>query len=244
MQSEVAALLPGQTASNLDVVVQCRAGGLQCIPVTHRSYDPLHYVLLFWLRRMAAWFEENNWLLTAMDFYRYRLQIRNDDFNLIMESRHLMQQFAVDESAHIELCRMQWVCYNQKAIGAEKYQVCLMLSRMGTQSMQDAESFCRLPCTAVLDFTQSRGGQSESSSSPLMSLRIASRATVSTVHASWSDSRDSSKTSRKLIGVTFHSELESLQMDRSSWPYEQVAIVVSLSAALGVLCGLATFPLR
>ena len=47
MQSEVAALLPRQTASNLDVVVQCHAGGLQCIPIAHRSYDSLHYVLLF-----------------------------------------------------------------------------------------------------------------------------------------------------------------------------------------------------
>ena len=51
-----------------------------------------------------------------------------------------------------------------------------------------------------------RGGQSGSSSSPLMSLRMASRAIVSTVLAFWLDSRDRSKTSRKLIGVTFHSE--------------------------------------
>ena len=60
-----------------------------------------------------------------------------------------------------------------------------------------------------------RGGQSGSSSSPLMSLRMASRAIVSTVHASWLDSRERSKTPRKLIGVTFHRELESLQIDRS-----------------------------
>ena len=65
-----------------------------------------------------------------------------------------MQQFAVDEWAHVELCRMQWVHNNQKAIGAEKYQVCLMLSQMATQSMQDAESFCRLPCSAVINFTK------------------------------------------------------------------------------------------
>ena len=60
-----------------------------------------------------------------------------------------------------------------------------------------------------------RGGQSGSSSSPLMSLRMASRAIVPTVHASWLDSRERSKTSRKLIEVTFHRELESLQMERS-----------------------------
>ena len=41
-----------------------------------------------------------------------------------------------------------------------------------------------------------RGGQSGSSSSPFMSLRIASSATVSTVQASWFDSIDRSNTSR------------------------------------------------
>ena len=108
--------------------------------------------------------------------------------------------------------------------------MCRFLQRLGLFTLElSSVSLTGLGFAAVVDgrpfdlssgveqrLNLSRGGQSGSSSSPLMSLRMASRATVSTVHASWSDSRDSSKTSRKLIGVTFHSELESLQMDRSS----------------------------
>ena len=125
MQSEVAALIPGETVSNLDVVVHTREGRLRRIPVTHRSYDPLHYVLLFpygedgWQLGLK---KSNNRTLTASDFYCYRLQVRDGDFNLLMKSRRLMQQYAVDEWARIEFCRMQWVWNNQKAIRAEKYK--------------------------------------------------------------------------------------------------------------------------
>ena len=125
MQSEVAALVPGETSSNLDVIVHARDGRLQRIPITHRSYDPLHYVLLFpfgedgWQLGLKR---TNNRTLTASDFYCYRLQVRDGEFNLLMKSRRLMQQYAVDEWARIEFCRMQWVRNNQKAIRAEKYK--------------------------------------------------------------------------------------------------------------------------
>ena len=48
--SEVAALLPGDATGNLDIILRCRAGDgqeLRRISTCHRSYDPLHYVLLF-----------------------------------------------------------------------------------------------------------------------------------------------------------------------------------------------------
>ena len=73
-QSEVAALLPGESHSNLDVVIQCRDGGLQQINTVHRSYDPLHYVLLFpegtdgWQLGMK---KADNHTLSALDFYSY-----------------------------------------------------------------------------------------------------------------------------------------------------------------------------
>lgn len=125
MQSEVAALIPGETASNLDIVVHTREGRLQRIPITHRSYDPLHYVLIFpfsgdgW---QLGLMKTNNRTLTASDVYCYRLQVGDGDFNLLMKCRRLMQQYAVDEWARIEFCRKLWVRNNQKAIGAEKYK--------------------------------------------------------------------------------------------------------------------------
>jgi hypothetical protein len=44
--SEVAVLLPGDQAGNLDVLLQKIGGGTKSINSLHRSYDPLHYVLL------------------------------------------------------------------------------------------------------------------------------------------------------------------------------------------------------
>ena len=51
-----------------------------------------------------------------------QLQVRDGDFNVLMKSHRLMQQYAVDEWARIEFCRMQWVRNNQKAIRAEKHK--------------------------------------------------------------------------------------------------------------------------
>ena len=56
-QSEVAALLPGESHSNLDVVIQCRDSGLQQINTVHRSYDPLHYMCCCFRREHMA----DNW---------------------------------------------------------------------------------------------------------------------------------------------------------------------------------------
>ncbi|XP_072025233.1 uncharacterized protein [Amphiura filiformis] len=45
--SEVAVILPGDLVNNLDVVIHPREGPMQHINQLHRSYDPLHYVILF-----------------------------------------------------------------------------------------------------------------------------------------------------------------------------------------------------
>ena len=76
---EVAAIMPGDIG-NLDVIITTRGGVLWRINQIHRSYDPLHYVLLYphgedgyqlGLRR------SNNKTLSPKDFNCYRLQIRN-----------------------------------------------------------------------------------------------------------------------------------------------------------------------
>ncbi len=45
--SEVAVIMPGEQAQDLDVILQTKTGDIQRINATHRSYDPLHYILLF-----------------------------------------------------------------------------------------------------------------------------------------------------------------------------------------------------
>ena len=44
--SEVSLLLPGENSGDLDVILQTKGDQLQKINSVHRSYDPLHYVLI------------------------------------------------------------------------------------------------------------------------------------------------------------------------------------------------------
>ena len=122
--SEVAALLPGDQSANLDIILHNRDASLRRINTMHRSYDALHYVLIYphgtdgyeiGLKR------RNNFTLSATDFYSYRFQMRQNSFNLIMRSRRLMQQYAVDMWAKIEGSKLNWVRNHQKEIRAEKY---------------------------------------------------------------------------------------------------------------------------
>lgn len=125
--SEIAAIMPGDAMGNLDVIVRCREGDgqeLRRISTCHRSYDPLHYVLMFptgcdgWKLGLS---KTDKKTLTAADFYCFRLQIRANNFNIIFRLRKLLQQYAVDQWAKIEASRLEWAYKNQKTIRAEKY---------------------------------------------------------------------------------------------------------------------------
>ena len=53
--------------------------------------------------------------LTGADFYKSRLQIRNNDFNIMFRVKKLTQQYAVDQWAKIEAGRQDWVRRNHKS---------------------------------------------------------------------------------------------------------------------------------
>ena len=82
------------------------------------KYDPLHYVLLFptgcdeWHRGLK---KTDNKTMTGADFYKSRLQDRNNDFSIIFRVKKLTQQYAVDQWAKIEAGRQDWVRRNQKS---------------------------------------------------------------------------------------------------------------------------------
>ena len=101
--SEVAALLPGDATGNLDIIFRCRAGDgqeLRRISTCQKLYDPLHYLLLFstvcdgWHLGLK---KTDHKTLIAADFYNSRLQIRNNDFNIMFHVKKLTQQYAVDK---------------------------------------------------------------------------------------------------------------------------------------------------
>ncbi|GFS21244.1 hypothetical protein ElyMa_003333700 [Elysia marginata] len=104
-------VIPG----NLDIILRCRKGdrqGLKRINTCHRSYDPLHYILMF-LTGCDGWHlglnRTDNKKLTAADFYKSRRQIRHEDFNIVFKGKKLSQQYAVDQRVKVEAERLDWV---------------------------------------------------------------------------------------------------------------------------------------
>ena len=146
--SEVAVVIPGEDIGNLDIVVQKRSGGLQRISTLHRFYDPLHYVIPFpygtegWQRGLLS---SKGKTLTQVDFYSYRLQVREGEHNTLMRSRRLLQQYAVDQWAKVQLSRLEWIEHNQKNIRAEKY--CGLFDALTAGDLEDAGTRIILPPT-------------------------------------------------------------------------------------------------
>lgn len=126
--SEVAILLPGDTAATTRVVVcDYRADtnnpGLRSFSDTHRSYDALCYPLLFPygtdgfhlgipFTMGTRGSSQSTRCVTAMQFYAYRLMLR-PGFNLLHRSCRLFQQYCVDMWAKIESGRLNFIRNNQ-----------------------------------------------------------------------------------------------------------------------------------
>ena len=131
---EVVALLPGE-AGNLDIILTTKGGKLRRINQLHRSYDPLHYVLMFPYGEdgyQLGLKRNGGKTLSPKDFYCYRLQIRDlADRDHLMHLGKLTQQYFVDMQAKIEYCRIKWVSDNQHTIRSEKYQGLLDAVSMG-----------------------------------------------------------------------------------------------------------------
>ena len=78
--SEVSVILPGEQINNRDIVIQTKDGQLRNISELHRSYDPLHYVLLLPFGTDGYHLDiknTENKSISALQFYRYQLQVNN-----------------------------------------------------------------------------------------------------------------------------------------------------------------------
>ncbi|GBC08228.1 hypothetical protein RclHR1_00080005 [Rhizophagus clarus] len=129
--SDVAAIMVGdgysEDPTNRNIILKLHDGNLQRILETHPSYDPLHYVLLFpkgddgWHINIPL----NNGTskrnrVTPMQFYSYRLQIRDGDW--LQYAGRLYQQYIVDQYAKIEQERLNYLRLNQSTLRTEMYQ--------------------------------------------------------------------------------------------------------------------------
>ncbi|XP_050321330.1 uncharacterized protein LOC126753698 [Bactrocera neohumeralis] len=129
---EVAVVIVGESRESRDIVLTRRdSGQLQRISETHRSYDALQYPLMFWQGDDGYYIninminpstgEETTRKVSGMNFYAYRLMIRQNVDNYLLRFRRLFQQFCVDMYAKIEAERLHFITLNQTKLRTEQY---------------------------------------------------------------------------------------------------------------------------
>ncbi|XP_028967653.1 uncharacterized protein LOC114828293 [Galendromus occidentalis] len=120
---EVAIVIVGEEFNSRDIVLRRRDGCLKRVSETHRSYDALQYPLLFWQGEDGYHFnlrmrnpgtdEETSKKVSAMNYYSYRIMIRDNAENHILLCRQLFHQYIVDMYAKIETERLLFIRLNQ-----------------------------------------------------------------------------------------------------------------------------------
>jgi hypothetical protein len=128
---EVAIVIVGEEFNSRDIILHRRNGDVQRVSETHRSYDGLQYPILFWQGEDGYNFniklrnpqtdEETNKKVSAMNYYSYRLMIRENAENHILKCRQLFHQYIVDMYAKIETERLFYIRLNQTKLRSEEY---------------------------------------------------------------------------------------------------------------------------
>ncbi|XP_018494588.1 uncharacterized protein LOC108864106 [Galendromus occidentalis] len=128
---EVAIVIVGEHFESRDIVLHRESGVLKRVSETHRSYDALQYPIIFWQGedgyhfniRMREPFSdiETEKKVSAMNYYSYRLMMRDDRDNHILRCRQLFHQYVVDMYAKIETERLLYIRLNQTKLRAEQY---------------------------------------------------------------------------------------------------------------------------
>ncbi|MFN7880106.1 MAG: helitron helicase-like domain-containing protein, partial [Sphingobacteriia bacterium] len=111
------------------IVIRKRASHerLEHVPDVHKSFDPLHYPLLFpegeisWYSEMLA--EGSTERISVRDFYAYHLHQRDDERETIFRAARLFQEYCCCAWSRIERQRLLFLKTNQKALRAENYSV-------------------------------------------------------------------------------------------------------------------------
>lgn len=116
---------------------------------THPSYDPLQYPLIFPHGddgySIHLKHENGTTSLSAMQFYRYRFMIR--DNNHILFLRDLLNLYAVDMFAKIESERLLYLKLNQSKLRCEEYA--LLKDALHTDSSDNVGKLVVLPSSFV-----------------------------------------------------------------------------------------------
>ncbi|OAD65531.1 hypothetical protein PHYBLDRAFT_64601, partial [Phycomyces blakesleeanus NRRL 1555(-)] len=123
--SEIAVLIMNnEEGTSRDIVLHTRANFQQNINEYHRSYDALHYVLLFphgedgWTVDASSLSGEH---VTVMQWYSNRLMYRRNTQHLLHLFGRLFQQYIVDMYAKVEHDRLHFITSNQNRLRVDLY---------------------------------------------------------------------------------------------------------------------------
>ncbi|XP_053968313.1 uncharacterized protein LOC128869734 [Anastrepha ludens] len=128
---EVAIVVVGENLENRDIVLHRRNDQLQRVSETHRSYDALQYPILFWQGEDGYHFSmkminpvtgaNTNKKVSSMNYYSYRLMVRENEDNHILKCRRLFHQYSVDMYVKVETERLIFIRLNQAKLRSEEY---------------------------------------------------------------------------------------------------------------------------
>ncbi|GFU82821.1 helitron_like_N domain-containing protein [Trichonephila clavipes] len=114
-----------------DIILHRRNVDVQRVSETHRSYNALQYPILFYQGEDGYHFNINmkspttnvdiNKKVSAMNYYAYRMMIRENADNHILKCRQLFHQYIVDMYAKIESERLLYIRLNQVKLCSEEY---------------------------------------------------------------------------------------------------------------------------
>ncbi|XP_063920741.1 uncharacterized protein LOC135135573 [Zophobas morio] len=129
--SEVALVIVGQQFEKRDIVLQNHDNKLHRISVLHRSYDAVQYPLLFCYGEdgysidIPQYYPKTKTSLqktiSALNFYSYRIMVREDGENRLLYYRIRFIQYLVDMYAKIETERLNYIRYNQAYLRVDSY---------------------------------------------------------------------------------------------------------------------------
>ncbi|KAG5524887.1 hypothetical protein RHGRI_031532 [Rhododendron griersonianum] len=217
-----------------DIIVHKHDGHSQTISNYFGCYDPLQYPLLFplgepgWhqgirkIKRKVPQVRQENAkkanMVSAREFYAYRLQIRKNTNAILLESARLLQQFTVDMHVKIETSRLDYFRNRQEEIRADLYQGIVDSIAHGESDPSKIGKRIVLPGTFI-------GGPRDMRKQYLNAMTLVERYgkpdlfLTMTCNPSWQEIKDEMKPHEEaqnrpdLVSRVFRSKLEHLQKE-------------------------------
>ncbi|VEN40881.1 unnamed protein product, partial [Callosobruchus maculatus] len=115
---EVAIVVVGDSSENRDIVY---IGGMINCSVCLKHIDHMmrcNILFYFGKGKMGA---ETNKKVSSMNYYSYRLMVRENEENHILKCRRLFHQYAVDMYVKVETERLTFIRLNQAKLRSEEY---------------------------------------------------------------------------------------------------------------------------